>query len=69
MIENDPGGLSKRRFRRARVVSEVVTVRLKRNEKGMSSKEHWGRIKGEKGDSPDVCTHSAKEVLAAAVTC
>lgn len=58
MIENDPGGLSKRRFRGARVVSEVVTVRLKHNEKGMSSKEHWGQIKGEKEGSRPRCLHT-----------
>lgn len=62
MIENNPGGLSERRFRRARVVSGVVTVRLKLNEKGMSSKEHWGQNQGKerRKTGPDVYTHSTK---------
>ena len=61
-MENDPGGLRKRRFRQARMVSGVVTVRLRLNEKGMSCREHWGWNQGKERSKtgPDVYTHSTK---------
>ena len=44
------------------MVSGVVTVRLRLNEKGMSCREHWGWNQGKERSKtgPDVYTHSTK---------
>lgn len=70
VIENNPGGLGKRRLRRT-MVSGVVTVRLKLDKKGMSNKEHWGWNEGKETSKtdPDANIGSTKYVLTTFITC